>query len=92
MSNFIGDNGYTLPSAAARVSTQARNRWFVAYTLIKNPKLRKTWEGGYTCKCNDVIRDSQKIDVVEYDEASLLPEAIIDLPDEKKLLSHYTAF
>ena len=86
MSNFIGDNGYTLPSAAARVSTQARNRWFVAYTLIKNPKLRKTWEGGYTDKCDDVTQDSQKID-----GASLLPEAIIDLPDEKKLLSPYTA-
>ncbi|XP_019851808.1 PREDICTED: stimulated by retinoic acid gene 6 protein-like [Amphimedon queenslandica] len=84
-----GDNDYILPSAAARVSTRARNRWFVAYTLIKNPKLRKTWAGGYTDKCDDDI--TQKVDVVEYDGVSLLPEAMIDLPDEKKLLSPYSA-
>ena len=77
-----------MPSAAARVSTRARNRWFVAYTLIKNPKLRKTWAGDYTDKCDDF---TQKVDVVEYGGASLLPEAMIDLPDKKNLLSPYSA-
>ena len=42
-----GASGYTLPSSAARISIQARNRWFVAYTLIKNPKLRKTRQIDY---------------------------------------------
>lgn len=32
-------NGYVSP----KFSIQARNRWFVAYTLIKNPKLRKRY-------------------------------------------------
>uniref|UniRef100_A0A1X7UTL1 Uncharacterized protein n=1 Tax=Amphimedon queenslandica TaxID=400682 RepID=A0A1X7UTL1_AMPQE len=33
--------GHRKTSSPHRVSRKAYNRWFVAYTLIKNPSLRK---------------------------------------------------
>lgn len=73
-----------MPSAAARFSTRARNRWFVAYTLIKNPKLRKTHEGGgYSDYSSPVVCENKPlVDEPDTDEPLLVPE-------KEEFSSHY---
>ena len=72
-----GASGYTLPSSAARISIQARNRWFVAYTLIKNPKLRKIQPVDYS---DDIVPP-------HYTPADVPDEAVV--PEKVEFSSQY---